>query len=120
VDTSVSQSSPSTPNWQAAQVTYSSPTIPIERTVQEIWRAADSQTEENLAKDLQASVVAECLRITLTSSSRADAVRNVARAVALTGPSSLAAEIAQRAAARSFSDSGSSASSFAKAVFAEA
>ncbi len=118
--TSVSQSSPSTPNWQAAQATYSSPAIPVERTVQEIWRAADSQIEENLERDLQAPIIAECLRITLASSSRAEAVRNMARAVALSGQGSLAAEIAQRAAARSFSAAGSSAASFAKAVFAEA
>lgn len=118
--TSVSQSSPNTPVWQAAQATYSSLAIPIERTVQEIWRAADSQNEENLARDLQAPIIAECLRITLASSSRTEAVRNVARAVAFSGQSSLAAEIAQRAAARSFSAAGSSAGAFAKAVFVEA
>jgi hypothetical protein len=120
VGTSVSQSSPSTPNWQAAQAAYSSPTVPIQRTVQEIWRAADSQIEENLARDLQAPIIAECLRITLASSSRTEAVRNIARAVAVSGQSSLAVEIAQRAAARSFSATGSSAGAFAKAVFAEA
>jgi len=102
------------------QATYSSPTIPIERTVKEIWRAADSQDEENLTRDLRAPIVAECLRITLASSSRAEAIRNVARAVAFSGQSSLAAEIAQRAAARSFSDASSSAEAFAKAVFSEA
>lgn len=118
--TSVSQGSPATPSWQAAQATYSTPAVPIERTVQEMWRAADSQTEENLAKDLQAPIVAECLRITLNSSSRAEAVRNVARAVASSGQGSLAAEIAQRATLRSFSAAGGNASSFAKAVFAEA
>lgn len=118
--TSVSQGSPSTPRWQAAQATYYSPEIPIERTVQELWRAADSQVDENLAKDLQAPLIAECLRITLSSSSRTEAVRNVARAVASSGESSLAAEIARRAAARSFSGAGSSASAFAKAVFADA
>ena len=117
--TSVSQGSPSTPNWQAVQATYSSPTVPIERTVKELWRAADSQDEENLARDLRAPIVAECLRITLASSSRAEAIRNVSRAVAFSGESSLAAEIAQRAA-RSFSDAGSSAGAFAKAVFSEA
>lgn len=118
--TSVSQGSPSTPNWQAVQATYSSPTVPIERTVKELWRAADSQDEENLARDLRAPIVAECLRITLASSSRTEAIRNVSRAVAFSGQSSLAAEIAQRAAARSFSDAGSSAGAFAKAVFSEA
>lgn len=118
--TSVSQSSPSTPNWQAAQATYYSPEIHIERTVKELWRAADSEADENLAKDLQAPIVAECLRITLTSSTRTEAVRNVARMVASSNESSLAAEIARRAAARSFSGAGSSAAAFARAIFSDA
>ncbi len=118
--TSVSQSSPSTPIWQAAQTTYYSPEIPIERTVKELWRAADSEADENLARDLQAPIVAECLRITLASSTRTEAVRNVARMVASSDESSLAAEIARRAAARSFSGAGSSVGAFAKAVFADA
>lgn len=120
--TSVSQSSPSTPNWQAAQATYYGPEIPIERTVRELWRAADSQVEENLARDLQAPLIAECLRVTLASSTRTEAVRNVTRTVASSDQSSLAAEIARRAAARSFAGGGggSSAVAFAKAVFADA
>ncbi len=118
--TSVSQSSPSTPNWQATQATYYSPEIPIERTVRELWRAADSQVDENLARDLQAPLIAECLRVTLASPTRTDAVRNVARTVASSDQSSLAAEIARRAAARSFAGGGSSAVAFAKAVFADA
>lgn len=118
--TSVSQSSPSTPNWQAAQTTYYSPEIPIERTVKELWHAADSQVDENLARDLQAPIIAECLRITLASSTRMEAVRNVTRAVVSSDQSSLAVEIARRAAARSFSGGGSSAVAFAKAMFADA
>lgn len=118
--TSISQGSPSTPNWQATQATYHSPEIPVERTVEELWRAADSQEEENLARDLGTPIVAECLRITLTSSTRTEAVRNVAGMVASSGESSLAAEIARRAATRSFSEAGSSATAFAKAVFADA
>jgi len=119
VGTSVSQGSPSTPNWRATQATYHSPEVPVDRTVEELWRAADSQVEENLTRDLGAPIVAECLRITLASSSRAEAVRSVARMVASSGESSLAAEIARRAAARSFSGAGSSATAFAKAIFAD-
>jgi hypothetical protein len=120
VGTSVSQGSPSTPNWQVTQATYHNPQIPVERTVEELWRAADSQEEENLTRDLRAPIIAECLRITLASSTRSEAVRNVARAVAASGQSSLAAEIARRAAARSFSGGGSSTMAFAKAVFVDA
>jgi hypothetical protein len=120
VGTSVSQSSPSTPNWQATQATYHSPEIPIERTVKELWRAADSQIDENLARDLQSPLIAECLRVTLASSTRKEAVRNVARMVASSDQSTLAAEIARRAAARSFSGGASSAVAFAKAVFTDA
>lgn len=120
--TSASQSSPSTPIWQAAQATYYMPEIPIERTVQELWRAADSQTDENLARDISAPIVAQCLRATMMASNRTEAVRNVSRAVVTSGESTLATEIARRAAARTFSGGGGggSARSFAVALFVEA
>lgn len=120
--TSVSQSSPSTPIWQAVQATYYTPEIPVERTVQELWRAADSQTDENLVRDISAPIVAECLRVTMMASSRMEAIRNVAQAVVTSGESTLATEIARRAAAKSFSGGGGggSATSFAVALFVEA
>jgi hypothetical protein len=119
--TSVSQSSPSTPIWQAAQATYYMPEVPLDRTVQELWRAADSQTDENLARDISAPIVAECLRSTMIASSREEAVRNVSRTVVMSGESTLATEIARRAAAKCFSGGGGgSARSFAVAVFVEA
>jgi hypothetical protein len=121
VGTSVSQTSPSTPIWQATQATYYRPDIPVERTVQELWRAADSQTDENLARDISAPIVAECLRVTMMASSRMEAVRNVAQAVVASGESTLATEIARRAATKSFSGGGGgSATSFAVALFVEA
>lgn len=119
--TSVNQSSPPTPIWQAAQATYYGSEISIDRTVHELWRAADSQTDENLASDLSATIVAECLKLTIESPSRNAAVRNVSQAVVTSGESSLATEIALRAAAKSFSGGGGgSATSFASALFAEA
>jgi hypothetical protein len=95
----------------------------VERTVQELWRAADSQTDENLVRDISAPIVAECLRVTMMASSRMEAVRNVAQAVVSSGESTLATEIARRAAAKSFSGGsggGGSATSFAVALFVEA
>jgi hypothetical protein len=118
--TSVSQRSPSTRPWRAVQAAYTSSEVPVERVVQEIWRAATSQPEESLPADLSAAIVAECLKITMTASSRAEAVQEAARAVAFSEESSLAADIAQRAVARSFSVPGSRPAAFTRAIFAEA
>lgn len=118
--TSVNQQSPSTRPWRVVQAAYASPEIPVERVVEEIWRAADSQSSENLPKDLSADIVAECLRISMSASSMAEAVQRAAQTVAFSEESTLAADIAQRAVAKSFSGAGSRASAFTRALFAEA
>jgi hypothetical protein len=59
----------------------------------------------------------------MLASSRTEALRNVSQAVVASGESTLATEIARRAAAKSFSGGGGgggSATSFAVAVFVEA
>jgi hypothetical protein len=118
--TSVSQRSPSTPNWHAVSVGYTSDAIPIERVVQEIWRAATNQPTGDLASDLGAPLIARCFSIALTASSREEAVHAVRREIALSGQASLAADIAQRAVAQSFRSGEDRASAFAQSLFAEA
>ena len=41
--TSVSQASPSTTNWLAVALAYVHDAIPVDRLVQELWRAAQSE-----------------------------------------------------------------------------
>lgn len=118
--TSVNQRSPSTPNWNAALTAYETESIPIERAVQEIWRAATNQPEGNLAVDLGAPIIAECLRITEGANSREQALRDVRRTVALSGQTSLAADIAQRAVTQSFTKLQDRTTAFVESLFAEA
>ncbi len=118
--TSVSQRSPSTRPWRITHAAYASSEVPVERVVQEVWRAADSQPEESLPADLSAAIVAECLRIAMTASSRVEAVQDAAQAVAFSEESSLAADIAQRAVVRSFSVPGNRTAAFTRAIFVEA
>lgn len=118
--TSVNQRSPSTPNWNAALTAYETESIPLERALQEIWRAATNQPEGNLGVDLGAPIIAECLRITEGANSREQALRDVRRTVALSGQTSLAADIAQRAVTQSFTKPQDRTTAFVESLFSEA
>lgn len=102
------------------EAAYSSPEIPVEQVVEEMWRAADSQPEESVPTDLSAAIVAECLRIAMTAPSRAEAVQQATEAVAFSEGASLAADLAQMAVAKCFSAPGSRPLAFTKAIFTEA
>ena len=88
--------------------------------VQEIWRAATNQPEGNLGVDLGTPVIAECLRIAERSTSREQAVLEARRAIALSGQTSLAADIAQRAVVQTFAKPQDRTSAFTESLFAEA
>lgn len=118
--TSVNQRSPSTPNWQAAITSYLHPDIPVNRVMNEIWRAVANQPEGNLLDQLSLPIVAECLRIVETSNTRAEAVYAARRFVASSGQASLAADLAQRAIAQSFVSEADRASAYSQALFSEA
>lgn len=118
--TSVNQRSPSTPNWDAALTAYETDVIPLDRVVQEIWRAATNQSEGNLGVDLGAPIVAECLRIVQSAVSREQAVQEARRTIALSGQASLAADIAQRAVTQTFAKPQDRTATFTESLFAEA
>lgn len=118
--TSVSQASPQTSNWRVVAATYTSDAIPIDRVVQEIWRAATNQPVGNLAIDLGTPIVAQCLNIAQHATSREEAVRDARRSVAFSGQASLAADIAQRAVVQCFESIGDQAAAFTQSLFAEA
>ena len=100
--TSKSQPSPRTPNWRAAQLAYTDPTVSIDRAVQEIWRAATNQPSGDLAELLREPAIAECFAVASAEPTRESAVDAVSRHVAALGTSSLALVIAQRAVAQSY------------------
>jgi len=118
--TSINQRSPATPNWHAVATAYNSSEISIPRVVQELWRAATNQPTGNLASDLGAPIIAQCLAITLDAPSREEALYSASRMVALSGQASLAADIAQRAVAQSFRPGEDRANAFTQYLFAEA
>jgi hypothetical protein len=118
--TSINQRSPVTPNWNAVTAAYNSSTISIPRIVQELWRAATHQPTGNLAADLGAPIIAQCLAIALSTPSRQEALQRASREVALSGQASLAADIAQRAVAQSFRPGEDRAGAFVQSLFAEA
>jgi len=117
--TSTNQGSPRTPNWRAAQLAYESRDIPLDRALQEIWRAATNQEEGNIAFGLSSPIVARCLEIVSSEGSRDAALAKASSAIALSGEASLASTIAERAVALSFAR-GDRVTSFLASLFAEA
>jgi hypothetical protein len=118
VGTSVNQRSAPSPNWAAAQAGYRSK-IPIQRVVQEIWRAATNQREGDLTRLLAQPVVARVGQIALEGSTPAAVGLAATREVARSKRASLAADIAQRAAVQCLSAE-NRALAYGERVFAEA
>ena len=118
--TSVSHRSPATPNWNAVATAYRKEAIPLDRVVQEIWRAATNQPTGDLAVELARPLVAKCLDIAITYESREDAVAEARKAWALSGESSIAADLVQRAIVRSFTTVTNRELAFSHSLFAEA
>jgi hypothetical protein len=118
--TSVSQPSPQTPNWNAVATTYINDTVPVDRVVDEIWRAATNQPIGNLSEDLGSPTIAECLKIAQTATSREQALHDARRAIVRSRQPSLATEIAQRAIVESFASTEERTVAFTQALFSQA
>ena len=58
--TSVSQRSPNTPGWRVVSACYTSDTVPVDRAVVEIWRAAIKQ-DQSLLQQLGSATVEACV-----------------------------------------------------------
>jgi hypothetical protein len=118
VGTSSSQGSPRNVNWGAVGAAYRSPLISVERVVQELWRAARSDSSADWQHLLGEPAVRLCLRATLESDTPQEALRKASHEIARERASSLAAEIAKRAVVKSFAE-GDRATAFAQALFNE-
>ncbi len=118
--TSTNQRSPRTPNWKSVEVAYTHPGITIQRTAQEIWRAAVNEPNGGLVSGLRSPIIAQCLEVVQTSHSATDAALQVKRLLALSGQASLAGEIAQRAAVITHESKGNRTNAFVKSLFSEA
>lgn len=118
--TSTNQRSPRTPNWKSVEVAYTFPNIPVQRTAQEIWRAATQEPDGGIVSGLRSPVVAQCLEIVQNSRSATDTAQKVKRLLALSGQTSLAGEIAQRAAVIAQQSKENRTNAFVKSLFSEA
>src|SRR5262245_14720257 len=96
--TSVSHGSPRTNNWLAAQATYRNDSFPIERVLQEVWRAATNQPEGDLAAQLSQPIIGRVREIAISGGSAVDVATAINRELSQSREPSLAAEIARRAA----------------------
>jgi len=117
--TSVNQRSPDTLNWRAAQATYEDSGIPIERVLQEIWRAASGREDETFSVQLSEPIVFRLRDIALNAKSPMEAAALAGRAIAESKQTSLVADIALRAAVQA-STSPNRAQTYSERVFAEA
>lgn len=118
--TSVNQRSPKTPNWQAVGVVYSNPDIPVDRAVEEIWRASSNEATGGIVDSLSAPVVAGCVGIVENAKSSLEAVQRIRQLITSTGKATLAVDIAQRAAILSFGKAENRQDVFVQALFSEA
>jgi hypothetical protein len=117
--TSVNQASPRTRNWEAAQSTYKSDAFPVERVLQEVWRAATNQPEGDLAAQLAAPIVSRLRDIALQGATPVEVATAVNREIAQSRQASLGVEIARRAAVQCLGAE-NRAQAFNERVFAEA
>ena len=117
--TSVNQSSPRTLNWNAVQAGYRDKDVPIARLLTEIWRAASNQPSGNISELLARPVIASIGQLVAEAKTSEDLARKSAYVIAHSKESSLASDIARRAAIQSVV-APNPIGSFAERVFAEA
>ena len=96
--TSVNHASPKTLNWKAAHVGYRNAEVSVQRITSEIWRAATNQPHGDLATLLSAPIVAKLGQLASRAHDALDVSRSSSIEIVRTKSSSLAAEIARRAA----------------------
>jgi len=117
--TSVNQGSPRTRNWEAVQSTYKSDVIPLERVLQEVWRAATNQPEGDLAAQLGAPIISRLRAIAIQGATVGEVANATNLEIARSRQASLGVEIARRAAIQC-STAKNRPQAFSERLFAEA
>jgi hypothetical protein len=120
VGTSVNQRSPKTANWSAVETAYMHFGISLQRTVQEIWRAAANEQDGGLVSDLGQPIIAQCVDIVKNANSPIEVGQKIRRLMVLSGQASLVGDIANRAAVISFGAGENRIDSFVSSLFSEA
>ena len=121
--TSVSQGSPTSGtaslNWLAVKATYRDERASVDRIVQEVWKAAQRDTDASWSSLLQSPAILACRDIVTASTTVQEALKAASRNIALSGQSSIATAVAKRAIVSSFAASDRS-QGFPTALFSEA
>lgn len=117
--TSVNQPSPATQHWKVVQEMYDDPSVPPERLLREIWRAATNQPEGNLAAQLADPSILAIGNFATSATSPAEASYLAGTYIAENEVSSLATDIAKRAVMQSVGKPNPTVS-FVERLFAEA
>lgn len=99
--TSASHPSPPTLGWSMVAAAYTSPTVPVDRIVAEVWRASQSQPEPIFA-DLASPLIFECQENVRTSASASEALARLNRVIFTAKAASFISELAKRAAVPAF------------------
>src|SRR5262249_52873149 len=117
--TSVNQGSPRTLNWSMVHAGYRNADVPISRVAGEVWRAALNQSVGNIVQLLAQPIVARLGELAVKAESPVNLTRQTMYAVTELKASSLATDIARRAAIQCLSAQ-DRATAYAERVFAEA
>ena len=117
--TSVTHRSPRTLSWGSVQVGYENVRVPEARVLRDVWRAALLEPQVNWSALLGTGIVARCLDVAVASSNPTDGLARASAAIAESGESSLATDVAKRAVVASFT-ADDRAQEFTARVFAAA
>ncbi len=117
--TSTSHPSPPTNSWRAVSASYRNKAQNAPAIAKIIWRASHLSGDLDMERLLTAPIVATCLNIATTSSTREIAVKRASREIALTGQTGIGAELARRALVQSYTFKDRT-EGFAKCVVSEA
>lgn len=99
--TSVNQRSPDTPNWKIVQKVYENKNLSLDRALKEIWRATGNSRECDLGRQLENNTIALIAQIAENSKAPAEVAKKVTELISREKSSSLATDIAKRAAMQS-------------------
>ena len=121
--TSASQSSPrSGPfaiNWAAVATGYVNAAVGIDRLIQEVWRAAQSEESTDWRALLKSPGVTFCLDAAATARTPEQALSGAGREISRARQSSIASDVAKRALVQGFLITDDARRGFPEALFAE-
>jgi hypothetical protein len=117
--TSTSHPSPQTRAWRAVSASYRNKAQDAPAIAKIIWRASRLSGDLGMERLLAAPIVATCLNIAATSTTREIAAKRASRQIALSGQTGIGAELARRALVQSYAFEDRT-EGFAKCIISEA